>query len=68
VDILIDLAPETDAIQPELRRALTDQDVQVARDAARALGALQVRAAASVPALASALHHPDAHVRLYAAE
>ena len=38
-DTLIDFAPDTDFIQPALRAALRDEDVQVARDAARALGA-----------------------------
>src|SRR5687768_13170600 len=36
IDILIDLAPDTESVQPELRRALKDEDVVVARDAARA--------------------------------
>ena len=68
VDILIDLAPDTQTIQPELRRALKDDDVIVARDAARALGALGPLAAPSQAALVESLSHTDAHVRLYAAE
>ena len=44
-DALIDLAPETEPIQPALRRALRDPDSNVAGDAARALGALGQRAA-----------------------
>lgn len=68
VDLLIDLAPDTDPIQPALCRALKDQDAIVARDAARAIGALGERAAPSVPPLIEALSHTDAHVRLYAAE
>src|SRR5262245_18815416 len=36
-DTLIDLAPDTEKIQPALRRALRDEDAQVAADAARAL-------------------------------
>src|SRR6185503_16001912 len=39
VDVLIDLAPNTETIQPALRRALRDEDSLVAGDAARALGA-----------------------------
>jgi outer membrane protein assembly factor BamB len=68
VDILIDLAPDTQTIQPALRRALKDADVLVARDAARALGALGPLAATSQTALVESLWHTDAHVRLYAAE
>jgi outer membrane protein assembly factor BamB/HEAT repeat protein len=67
-DILIDLAPETERIQPALRQALKDPDSLVARDAARALGALGEKAAPSVSALAKALAHEEPHVRLYAAE
>src|SRR4030095_11136855 len=44
VDALIDLAPHTESIQPALRRALRDEDSDVAGDAARALGALGKRA------------------------
>ena len=68
VDILIDLAPDTESIQPALRRALKDDDLIVARDAARALGALGDRAAPSQSSLVESLSHPDPHVRLYAAE
>jgi outer membrane protein assembly factor BamB/HEAT repeat protein len=68
VDILIDLAPDTESIQPALRRALNDDDRPVARDAARALGALGERAAPSQSSLVEALSHRDPHVRLYAAE
>ena len=68
VDVLIDLAPETERIQPALRRALKDPDSYVARDAARALGALGKRAARSASALVGALSHEEPHVRLYAAE
>ena len=68
VDVLIDLAPDTESIQPALRRALKDVDSFVARDAARALGALGVRAGPSVSALIKALSHQEPHVRLYAAE
>ena len=68
VDALIDLAPDTERLQPALRRALGDGDSLVARDAARALGALGKRAAPSVSALVKALAHEEPHVRLYAAE
>jgi outer membrane protein assembly factor BamB len=68
VDVLIDLAPDTERIQPPLRRALGDADSLVARDAARALGALGKRAGPSVSALVKALSHEEPHVRLYAAE
>jgi outer membrane protein assembly factor BamB len=68
VDVLIDLAPDTERIQPPLRRALGDEDSLVARDAARALGALGERASPSVFALVKALSHEEPHVRLYAAE
>jgi outer membrane protein assembly factor BamB len=68
VDALIDLAPNTEQIQPALRRALRDQDSLVARDAARALGALGKRASPSVRALVKALSHEEPHVRIYAAE
>jgi outer membrane protein assembly factor BamB len=67
-DALIDLAPDTETIQPALREALEDDDSFVARDAARALGALDEKAAPSVLALVKALSHPEPHVRLYAAE
>jgi len=67
-DALIDLAPETESIQPALRRALKDEDSMVAADAARALGALRSRASPSVPALVKALSHEEPHVRIYAAE
>src|SRR5262249_60508343 len=43
IDELIDLAPQTEWIQPALRRALRDEDPTVAGDAARALGALGSR-------------------------
>jgi outer membrane protein assembly factor BamB len=68
VDALIDLAPDTDRIQPALRRALRDEDSQVAGDAARALGALRDRASPSVLALVEALSHRDPYVRVYTAE
>src|SRR5262245_63053809 len=48
VNELIDLAPYTALIQPALRRALRDEDANVAGDAARALGALGQRAGPSV--------------------
>ena len=67
-DALIDLAPETESIQPSLRRALRDEDSMVAADAARALGALRSSASPSVPALVKALSHEEPHVRIYAAE
>jgi outer membrane protein assembly factor BamB/HEAT repeat protein len=67
-DALIDLAPDTESIQPALRRALTDEDSFVAGDAARALGALGTRASPSVSALIKALSHEEPHVRIYAAE
>lgn len=67
-DALIDLAPETEPIQPALRRALRDGDSMVAADAARALGALASRAGPSVPALIRALSHEEPHVRIYTAE
>jgi outer membrane protein assembly factor BamB len=67
-DALIDLAPETESIQPALRRALRDEDSVVAGDAARALGALGKRASPSVDALIKTLSHEDPYVRVYAAE
>lgn len=67
-DALIDLAPETQRIEPALRRALKDEDAQVAGDAARALGALGPSAGASVRALVGTLAHEDPYVRVYAAE
>jgi outer membrane protein assembly factor BamB/HEAT repeat protein len=67
-DALIDLAPETQWIQPALRRALRDKDSMVVADSARALGALRSRASPSVPALIKALSHDEPHVRIYAAE
>ena len=68
VDALIDLAPDTERIQPALRRALSDGDPQVAGDAARSLGALGQNASPSVPALVRTLSHEDPYVRIYAAE
>lgn len=68
VNELIDLAPETESIQPALRWALRDEDDMVAGDAARALGALGPRASPSVRALVKTLSHEDAYVRVYAAE
>ena len=68
VDVLIDFAPHTEAIQPALRRALRDEDSTVAGDAARALGALGKRASLSVGALVNTLAHEDPYVRIYAAE
>jgi len=68
VDALIDLPPQTEWIQPALRRALRDEDSQVAGDAARALGALGHRASPSVGALVTTLSHEDPYVRVYAAE
>ena len=67
-DAFIDLAPDTESIQPALRRALRDDDSMVAADAARALGALGSRASPSVPALVKTLSHEEPHVRIYAAE
>jgi HEAT repeat protein/outer membrane protein assembly factor BamB len=67
-DALIDLAPDTQSIQPALRRALKDEDAMVAADAARALGALGDRASPSVRALVEALSHSDPQVRIYSAE
>ena len=68
VDALIDLAPDTERIQPALRLALTDEDSYVAGDAARALGALGNKASPSVDALIKTLSHRDPYVRIYAAE
>jgi len=68
VDVLIDFAPRTESIQAALRRALRDEDSEVARDAARALGALGAKAGPSVGALVEALSHEEPHVRIYAAE
>jgi outer membrane protein assembly factor BamB/HEAT repeat protein len=68
VDALVDLPPDTERIQPALRRALKDEDSMVAGDAARALGALGNRASPSVGALVSTLLHEDPYVRVYAAE
>ncbi|HSF69329.1 MAG TPA: HEAT repeat domain-containing protein, partial [Nitrospira sp.] len=67
-DAFIDLAPDSERIQPALRQALRDSDSIVASDAARALGALGKRASPSVPALIKALSHEEEHVRIYAAE
>ena len=67
-DAFIDLAPDTVAIQPALRRALRDDDSMVAADAARALGALHERGSPSVRALVNALSYDEPHVRIYAAE
>jgi outer membrane protein assembly factor BamB len=67
-DSLIDLAPDTDWIQPALRRALRDEDTMVAGDAVRALGALGPKASPSVRALVTTLSHEDPYVRVYAAE
>jgi outer membrane protein assembly factor BamB/HEAT repeat protein len=68
VSELVDLAPHTDAIQPAMSRALSDDDPMVAADAARALGALGPKARPSVGALVSTLAHENQHVRIYAAE
>src|SRR5688572_10905886 len=67
-DALIDLAPDTESIQPALRQALKDEDSAVAGDAARALGALGPKASPSVRALVTTLSHEDPYVRVYAAE
>jgi HEAT repeat protein/outer membrane protein assembly factor BamB len=67
-DALIDLAPDTESIQPALRQALRDEDSIVAGDAARALGALRERASPSVRALVKTLSHENPYVRIYAAE
>ena len=67
-DALIDLAPDTESIQPALRRALRDEDSRVAGDAARALGALRQRASPSVLTLVKTLSHEEPYVRIYAAE
>lgn len=67
-DTLIDLAPDTESIQPALRRGLRDEDPMVAGDAARALGALGERASPSVGALVNTLSHEDPYVRIYASE
>ncbi len=68
VSELIDLAPQTESVQPALRRALGDNDSIVAGDAARALGALGKGASPSVAALLKTLVHEDPYVRVYAAE
>jgi outer membrane protein assembly factor BamB/HEAT repeat protein len=69
VDVLIDFTPQTESIQPALRRALRDPDAMVAGDAARALGALGPRASPSVAALVTTLRsHENPYVRVYAAE
>ena len=67
-DAFIDLTPDSERIQPALRRALRDEDPMVAGDAARALGALGPRASPSIPALVETLSHEDPYVRVYAAE
>jgi HEAT repeat protein len=67
-DAFIDLAPDTESVQPALRRALNDEDSMVAGDAARALGALGPRASPSVGALVKTLSHDDPYVRVFAAE
>ena len=68
VDVLIDLTPHTESIQPALRQALRDEDSDVAGDAARALGALGPKASPSVRALVTTLSHENPYVRIYAAE
>jgi HEAT repeat protein/outer membrane protein assembly factor BamB len=68
VSELVDLVPDTESIQPALRRALKDEDSIVAGDAARALGALGRKASPSVGALVRSLSHEDPYVRIYAAE
>jgi len=68
INELIDLAPQTESIQPALRGALRDEDPMVAGDAARALGALGKRASPSLGALINTLEHDDPYVRIYAAE
>src|SRR5262245_13311976 len=68
VNELSDLAPHTESIQPALRLALRDEDATVAGDAARALGALGVKASPSVGALVDTLSHEDPYVRVYSAE
>ena len=68
VSVLIDLAPDTEPAQPAVIRALSDEDPLVARNAARALGAMGGRASPSVPQLMKALAHRDPLVRLYVAE
>ena len=68
VDVLIDLAPDTESVQPALCTLLGDPSPEVARDGARALGALRARAAPSVPHLIKALEHQDEILRLYSAE
>jgi len=68
VDALIDLAPQTEGIQPALRRALRDDDSMVVGDAARALGALGRKASPSIDALVNTLSHEEPYVRVYAAE
>jgi len=68
VSELIDLVPDTESIQPALRRALGDDDSIVAGDAARALGALGKRASPSASALVKTLSHEDPYVRIFAAE
>ena len=67
-DAFIDLAPDSETVQPALRRALNDDDSRVVGDAARALGALGTRASPSVGALVRTLSHDDPYVRIYAAE
>jgi outer membrane protein assembly factor BamB len=67
-DALIDLSPDTEPVQPALRRTLRDDDAMVVADAARALGALGPRAGPSVRALVNTLSHEDPYVRIYAAE
>jgi len=68
VDAAIDLAPDTESMQPALMRALRDEDAMVVGDAARALGALRERASPSVGALVRTLSHEDPYVRIYTAE
>ena len=65
---LVDMAPETESVQPALRRALSDGDPMVAGDAARALGAIGNKASPSVDALVTTLSHENPYVRVYAAE
>lgn len=68
INELVDLTPNTESVQPALRRALRDQDFVVAGDAARALGALGAKARPSVSALVNTLSHENPNVRIYAAE
>lgn len=62
------IARDTDHAIPALERAIRDPDAYVRCQAARALSAYGVQAAACLPALSEALFDPTEAVRIHAAE